>query len=860
MRGTASRSVLCVAIPLAFTGGTATAQTGDLEIDEVIVTARRVEERLQDVPISITVLSQEYLTNNNIQSAKDIATYTPGLTTNNRYGSDNTTWTIRGFTQEQRTMSTVGTYFADVVAPRGSGATQGGDGAGPGSLFDLQNVQVLKGPQGTLFGRNSTGGAVILVPRKPTSELEGYLEGAAGDYGMYRGQGVVNVPISDSFRMRFGVDRNERDGYLKNVGRVGTGPNGKDMGSVDYWAARVSAVADLSANLENYTIGTYSKSESTGVIPKINRCFLTNPYTGASTGTTGAAACAQMAREAPHGFWSVSNPGPEAGSETEQWQVINTTTWQASDTLTFKNIISYAEFRGTTNLDLFGFYRPIVTPGTETSGLQVQSFNTTGALPDHYTNAQSSFVEELQLQGRSGDGRFIWQGGLYLELNDPLGISGILSTTQTPCADIATFNCVPGQNANSIGRLAYQTHENSFEGRAAYFQTSYDLTDQLKLTGGIRYTQDEVKSDFALTAVRLYTAQVTSVVNGQTVVFPAGNFIYCINDVTFGQPGSATNPFRPLDQRFSSCKESHAVKTSAPTWLLGLDYKPFDDVLLYTKWSRGYRQGGVASFAADKLQDYDKEEVDTYEIGAKTAWHGALPGYFNISGFYNDFSDQQLQIGLSCNPVSLCAQTTAIINAGKSTLAGFEAEAGITPFEGLRLEVAYAYLDTKIEEILDVTGTVTSLGLPFNDIRPLPVGSEIPNAMPHKVTVSANYSLPLPETVGKVTFGAIYVYQSEYRAVADPFRLTAASTTALPIQPFEYGSEFGVLPSAKLINLNLTWEDVVGLPLDAAVFATNVTDEKVYLHSNVQAAQGFVSNIIGEPRMYGFRLRYKFGG
>jgi len=122
--------------------------------NEIIVTATRIEQRLQDVPISITVLDESKITNNNIQSAKDIATYTPGLTTNNRYGSDNTTWTIRGFTQEQRTTSTVGTYFADVVAPRGSGATQGGDGAGPGALFDLANIQVLKGPQGTLFGRN----------------------------------------------------------------------------------------------------------------------------------------------------------------------------------------------------------------------------------------------------------------------------------------------------------------------------------------------------------------------------------------------------------------------------------------------------------------------------------------------------------------------------------------------------------------------------------------------------------------------------------------------------------------------------------------------------------------------------------
>ena len=139
--------------------------------NDIVVTARRTEEKLQDVPISITVLSEKALANNNITSAKDIATYTPGVSTNNRFGSDNTTWTIRGFTQEQRSTATVGTYFADVVAPRGSGATQGGDGAGPGNLFDLSNVQILKGPQGTLQGRNSTGGAVLLVPKKPTDRL-----------------------------------------------------------------------------------------------------------------------------------------------------------------------------------------------------------------------------------------------------------------------------------------------------------------------------------------------------------------------------------------------------------------------------------------------------------------------------------------------------------------------------------------------------------------------------------------------------------------------------------------------------------------------------------------------------------------
>ena len=807
--------------------------------NEIIVTATRIEQRLQDVPISITVLDESKITNNNIQSAKDIATYTPGLTTNNRYGSDNTTWTIRGFTQEQRTTSTVGTYFADVVAPRGSGATQGGDGAGPGALFDLANIQVLKGPQGTLFGRNSTGGAVLLVPRKPTDRFEGYVEGQVGDYDLRRVQAVVNVPVMDSLRIRLGVDRNKRDGYLKNAGKIGFGPHGDAGGSVDYWAARFSMVADLSPDVEHYVVASYSKSKSTGVNPKVTRCFPTSPYTNTATGF-GALSCAQIAREAPLGFWSVSNTLPDQRSDTEQWQVINTTTIQVNDNLKIKNIFSYAEFRGDTNLDLFGFYRPIVTPGTETSGLQVQPFNTTNALPGSHTNAQSSLVEELQIQGTGMDGRFTWQGGLYYESNQPLGRSGIISTTFTPCSDVPSFNCVPLTNgANSLGRLAYQWHKNTFTGKAVYFQSSYDITEQLKITGGIRYTSDKMESDFALVNVRI------------TAIPALGNYIFCNNTVTFGAEGSAGNPRQPLANRFGACHESKDKKSKAPTWLLGLDFKPTDDMLFYAKWSRGYRQGAVAPFAADLLQTYDKETVDTYEIGSKVSWQGAMPGWFNVAGFYNDFTDQQLQIGLSCNPVALCAQTTAIFNAGASTLKGIEADLGIQPFEGLRLEAAYAYLDTKIKKIVNVAPLVTALGLPFNDVRGLPVGAAIPNSMPHKLTLSGSYTLPLPDSIGKLSVGGTWVYSSKYRAVSDPTAVVGGNLV--------YLSKYGVLPSSKLLNLNVTWEDVGGLPVDAAFFATNVTKEKVLLHANVQASQGFVSNIIGEPRMYGVRLRYKFG-
>jgi iron complex outermembrane receptor protein len=270
------------------------------------------------------------------------------------------------------------------------------------------------------------------------------------------------------------------------------------------------------------------------------------------------------------------------------------------------------------------------------------------------------------------------------------------------------------------------------------------------------------------------------------------------------------------------------------------------------------------------MQDYKKEKVDTFEIGAKTSWRGSMPGYFNISAFTNNFSDQQLQIGVQCNPSSVCPQTTVLLNTGKSRLQGFEIEAGISPFEGFRLQASYAYLKTKLIDVVDVAALVQSrnptlVGL---DLRPLPVGSVIPNAVPHKLVLSGTYTLPLPESVGKLSVGATWVYTSAYRAVSDPPVLATpcpgvtANTNinlfncsaAVPAQfaPQGYGS--------KVLNLNVNWEKVGGLPVDAAFFVTNVTNEHVFLHANVQVGSGFLSNIIGEPRMFGFRLKYSFGG
>ncbi len=464
------------------------------QIEEVVVTARRKEETLQEVPIAITVIDQEKMRNNNISNSADLSTYAPSLNTNTRFGPDQASFSIRGFTQELRTTASVGFYFADVVAPRGGGSLTSGDGAGPGLLFDLENVQVLKGPQGTLFGRNTTGGAILVVPKKPTDEVEGYLEVSAGDFDMQRLQGVFNTPISDRARVRFGVDVHQRDGHIRNTS--GVGPD--DLSNVDYIAGRGSLVLDLTDRVENYTVFSYTNSENNGTISGMFACN-PDPNVGFSS------FCMSQQAEYGTSFYDVQNPLPNPEATLEQWQAINTTRWDLSDSLTIKNILSYADMEQTMRTAVFGtdFRIPDQVPGI--GGLPFV-FTNADQYPGVPSNSQTSFVEELQFQGQTDF--LTWQAGLYYESSEPDGISGSQSLNQLYCAtspgrDSASFQCQDvlrqlaiiasqGQfDPGPIGNVQLQLGEVEYENRAVYAQATYDLSEQFRATAGVRYTWDE---------------------------------------------------------------------------------------------------------------------------------------------------------------------------------------------------------------------------------------------------------------------------------------------------------------------------------------------------------------------------------
>ena len=773
---------------------------------DIVVTARRTEEKLQDVPISMTVYSQEQLTNRNVTNIGELGNYTPSLMTNAKYGPEKASFVIRGFVQDLGTQPSVGVYFADVVGPRSGGSTTAGNGMGVGNMFDLQNVQVLKGPQGTLFGRNTTGGAVLLVPQKPTDKLEGYVEGSYGNYDMKRIQAVANLPLADTFKVRLGFDHMIRDGYLINHSGVGPGA----LGDANYWAARLSILAELTPTLENYTIASYFNSHNYGIVPRVVGCNRTAAAGGSATAALG---CAQLDRQALRGdsIWDVENAEANPQERQETWQVINTTTWRASDNITIKNIASYSEFREKVGFSLEG---ENFLPALSLIGIRTP--------PNYDAASQSTMTEELQIQGKSSDGKLTWQLGGYLENSNPIGYTSQFTVQLITCADAFNYQCNAGGTSGSISQPFQKTW---FRNRGLYAQGTYDFTDRLSVTAGFRYTWDRMTHSYDQVTIRFPTAN-TPVVTCPNVVrlTPGSNAPIIISSIA----------------DHARCNSTFTAESSAPTWLLDFDYKPNGDTLIYAKWARGYRAGGAAS-ANILFETWQPEKVDSYEIGTKLTFRGGISGYLNLAAFYNNFTNQQISASLVRSATSPLIGGLAILNAGKSRIWGFEVDSSLNLFEGFRLDLGYAYLNTRVLQITRPT-LGPELAPFYSQIVPTAVeGGNLALSPEHRLSVTGTYTLPLDPSIGKVSLSATYVY------------------TAQQVASLATPTEFGVLPPSNLVNLNLNWNRVAGTGFDLSAFVTNLTNEQLPVFvSGIYSSFGFESQLTNQPRMYGMRLRYNF--
>ena len=737
-----------------------TADTGASKgtgLEEIVVTARRREEKLQSVPLSVTAFSQADLQQENIQTAGDLQHFVPSLQVSG-VSRNSQTFTIRGLGDSNLSaggLPNVLTYFAEVPIAVDGALLGAGGGGGPGLYYDLENLQVLKGPQGTLFGRNVDGGAILLSPRKPTDDFSGYAQLTLGDYNLHEVQAAVNVPlIAEKLLMRVAGDFNQRDGFTKDVS------NGKDLDNRDYWAGRVSLVWRPTDDIEDYLVynSLYSHTNATSVIlGAIKPGGLEELFFPPSLFQ---AALAEQQRLGPREqIGNIADPI----DKTYTFSIINTTKWDISDNITLKNIFGYQEFKNLNRESFTGTSIPLAFDSA----------------PYGWDWNQAQYDEEFQIQGKSLDERLTWTTGAFYEYSHPIFAPSAPDTL--PSSQQTLFGFPDNVELRDVQRS-----------RAIYAQGTYDLggliplLDGLKFTGGYRYTWD----DRSTTYKNIHAA------------------LGCL-----------------LGGVLPNCESSLDGTFKAPTWTVGLDYQLDPDTLLYVTARRGYRSGGFNPQAQAGNFEFKPEYVTDVEIGVKADWQvDDVKVRTNVSAYQTDYKDIQLNLS------NINAAGTSTLNAAAATVQGVEFEGHIVPITGLDVGLTYAWYKGTFDSFLPTV---------FLAEQPQHVGLSPTN----KLSINPRYTLPIDPALGTMSISVAYTYQS-----------------SVPVSTVG-GDPLGRQAPYGLLNVNADWNDIMGQPVDLSFFMTNATDKLYKVGAfSLYNSLGATGAIYGEPRMFGFQARYRFGG
>lgn len=652
---------------------------------EIIVTARRREEALQDVPISISAVSGESLARSGVSDAIGLQSRISSLSLTNQGTSRNElAFTIRGQrTQESQLLTDppVGTYFAEVVQARSVGFAN--------ALYDLQSTQVLKGVQGTLFGRNMTGGAVLIEPNKPTDRFEAELRGQIGNYDMRDVYGMLNVPVAEGAALRFAGKIRKRDGFTTDV------LTGRKYDDQDYHTFRVSLKLNPIDNLESNTIVDYIKTDEHGTalvggdVDPAAQAFAGFAALD-SFGIPNSNPVPQFAAQRARARYTVASGAGTGGQydaygiqpfeKLKNWGITNRTTLELG-AITLKNIFSYRKLDFDQKMDLDGV-----------PSYLIDSFR--------YRHIKQ-YSEEFQVQGKAFDSRFDYVLGAYYFLEK--GQDGSTSS-QFPELAIA-FSGGPLTTPASVFLNAFAGNGKA-ETFAVYGAGTFALSDQFKLSGGLRYTTDKRRA---------------------TVFAHYPNLGACLFRLADGT----------VPATLAACPQSNQKKWDAFTWDVTLQFEPSDDVTTYISTRRGFRSGGFSlrAASAEELEPFNPETVQEYEAGLKTRHQmGGAVLTTGLAVFYQDYKNVQKQQSAIDTAGNV---NTIITNTARQKNFGGEFELGLNA-GALNINAFYSYVGVNITEGR-APGEFELVGAPHHQFG-ANISYEVPLGDAGDLLLNANFS------------------------------------------------------------------------------------------------------------------------
>jgi iron complex outermembrane receptor protein len=763
----------------------------DNALTEITVTARRREESQQKVPVAVSVITPVQLTRRATFDPLDLPQLAPGLVSQNGNSvRNNYYFTIRGESFTTGTLySAVLPYVAEAPLIKLT----------PGQFFDLQDVQVLRGPQGTLFGRVTNGGDILLTPKRPGFALEGYVTQQYGSYDLHSTAGALTLPlIADVLSVRGAFEIGRQNGYVTNV------TNGAKFNNNHYESGRFSVLFTPTPSIENLTIVNYNHSNEEGTDSRASAINVP-VFTAFATRFVGAATAAQMAAQLTKAVADqTSRPATETALNSPGYDrhkalyLVNKTTFKIAPKITLKNIFSYQTFKQFYETDYDGSTLPIFVTETRyfPANLDDRKF---------YSN-------ETQVQASALNDKLDLTAGFYLDRNAQGG----------PTEGFSQYFGV---------FLSDQVQSLTASSMAVYGQASYDLSSLvhgLKLNGGVRWTEDKEHGNAAS-----YSEFLTA---GAT------------DNIPHGQCLSALPPSAVRVTLSQACTyQTSDIKTV--TYMYGLDYEIAAHTLVYGKISRGYRPGGFNFIpGASDIALYKPEFDLSREIGLKSDWSiGGVKIRTNISGFIDTKSDVQVRGAVSVNGVSY---SSILSLPGHQTIKGIELESVISPGGGFQLISRYAHMTSRTalgsfsQDYINAACTANPQAIVPDGTKACPLNKVA--RLPHNTLgLEARYGTSLGSDVGHLDTGLDFEYvSSQY------------STDANYLTP-------DVLkPSYSLFNADLRITDFLGKPIDLAIFVTNLTDKKywVAIGSLTQAGSfGFGQGTRNIPRMIGGSVKLRFG-
>lgn len=581
-------------------------------VEDIIVTARRTEESAQKTPLALTAFSGQSLERAGAQQVTDLQGAVPNLNLVQGRGSSNSTNIyIRGVGQPDSLQTfdpAVGVYVDDVYYSRIRGTQF--------DLLDLERIEILRGPQGTLYGKNTIGGAMKLVSRRPDQEFRARGSVAYGDYDLIEAQGAVSGPVTENLALGLSVLHSERGGYV-------TDPvTGAEYNDKHTQAIRGSLAWDPAANFRIDLSTDYSKDDAGLTVGQAQ-----NDLTDLLKSVVLYPVATPTAE---YDFKTRTTPGLPNETRLETWGTALRATWDLSDTLSLKSITSYRELATDDYIDF--------------DATELEIADSLVAVD------QSQVSQELQLT-YSGN-----------RLN---AVAGLYYLKEEVASHQESYNDAllgPAFGNSGFLRLIDDTLETT--SKAVYGNLSYDVTDKLRLSAGVRYTEEE----------KDYWRHTTAEYN----LLPAFNSAYT---------------FAPDTGEY----DDTSIMVSA-------DYQLSDDAMVYARYAQGFKSGGFNGRAnsATEATEYQPETADTFEVGAKTTfWDRRFR--LNAAAFMTQYEDFQARVaGLDTDPATgLPSPVLSVLNAGQLDIFGFELEGVLVPVSGLTLDAQVGFLEADYKEFND---------------------------------------------------------------------------------------------------------------------------------------------------------------